>query len=332
MTVNIPNIEGSMWNIETKTAEIAAEMVAQPQTVVVKLNNEGPCAETLGVYSLLDMLCEKFSYPKNQVVIYTRNQLESHPEYNIKIQPPLYVEAAQDFIIANQHNFADKGFDNDFKHFGLFIGRSNFLRLWISSQIHKDYLDQTMFTFHYDRHVDFHQDQLGIEKLLTHNFSDSQFDDAVSLIKNSPFKLDDVVNEYPVLVPAHFNIAKVYNKFLVEIVCETYFSGKSFYPTEKTWRPIILKTPFIVQGPANYYNNLRKLGFKTFNRFWDEGWSEDPFDCQPAEIIKIVDRISKMSVAELKDMHSRMQPTLDHNYNVFMNMKSSDFNRVFDYE
>lgn len=332
MTVNIPNNDGSMWNIETKTAEIIAEMVAKQDNVVVKLNNEGPCAESLGVYKLLDMLCEKFNYPKNQVTIHTRNQLETHPEYNIKRLPPLYVYEAQDFILANQHNFSAKEFNEDFKHFGLFIGRSNFLRLWISSQIHQHYLDKTLFTFHYDRNLDFHQDQLGLDKLLTYNFSSNQLNDAVALVNDSPIKTDDQVNEYPVLVPAHFNIAKVYHRFFIEIICETYFTGKSFYPTEKIWRPIILKTPFIVQGPANYYNNLRKLGFKTFHDFWDEGWGEDPFDCQLAEIIKIVDRISRLSVAELKYMHDDMQPILEHNYNVFMNLDPSDFNRVFDYE
>lgn len=332
MTINIPNTEGSMWNIETKAAEIAAEMVAQKVNVIVKLNNEGPCAESLGVFKMLDMLCEKFNYPRNQVTIHTRNQLESHPEYQIKIQPPLYVPEAQDFILKNQHNFVNKDFGPDFKHFGLFIGRSNALRLWISSQIHRHHLDKTLFTFHYDRNVDFHRDQLGLDQLLTYNFSSDQLNDATALVNNSPIKIDDQVDTYPVLVPAHFNIAKVYHRFFIEIICETYFTGRSFYPTEKMWRPIILKTPFIIQGPQNYYNNLKRLGFKTFHDFWDEGWGEDPYDCQLPEILKIVDHISQLPVEELKYMHDDMQPILEHNYNVFMNLDTRDFNRVFNYE
>ena len=63
-----------------------------------------------------------------------------------------------------------------------------------------------------------------------------------------------------------------YTRFNVELVCETYTLGETFFPTEKTIRPIVGNRPFIVYGPANYLNNLRQRGFRTFESLWDESY------------------------------------------------------------
>ena len=125
------------------------------------------------------------------------------------------------------------------------------------------------------------------------------------------------------------NIAKVYHKFFVEIVAETYSTGKTFYPTEKIWRPILLKTPFIVQGPQNYLENLKKLGFKTFDRWWNENYSLNTYDYQLVEISKVLKEISKWSCEDMRRVYSEMEDTLEHNYNVMMNLKNEDFVEAF---
>ena len=63
-----------------------------------------------------------------------------------------------------------------------------------------------------------------------------------------------------------------YHKFDVELVAETMTMGTTFYPTEKTARPIMGMKPFVVYGPKNYLTNLKKIGFKTFDSVWDEDY------------------------------------------------------------
>ena len=90
-----------------------------------------------------------------------------------------------------------------------------------------------------------------------------------------------------------------------------------------------MRTPFIVQGPQNLIPNLRRLGFETFHEFWDEGYSEDPPDCQVRAIITTVQTLAKKTRKELEDMYSAMLPKLEHNRNLLEGLKANDFNRTF---
>ena len=65
-----------------------------------------------------------------------------------------------------------------------------------------------------------------------------------------------------------------YPRFNVELVCETYTLGETFFPTEKTIRPMVGNRPFIVYGPVGYLSNLQQRGFLTFNTLWDESYDQ----------------------------------------------------------
>jgi hypothetical protein len=71
------------------------------------------------------------------------------------------------------------------------------------------------------------------------------------------------------------------------------------------------------------------LGFETFHEFWNEGYSEDPSDCQVRAIITIVQTLANKTPKELEDMYTAMLPKLEHNRNLLKGLKASDFNRVF---
>lgn len=324
----LPNIDSKIWNIEDRTADII-DLMVHKKPVDISLNGEGPCCETLGLYHLLDKLCEKFRYAKSDVTIVTCNQLEHHDQYLIVKMSPLYIPETQKFVTDNQKIFLDKTFDNQFKKFGMFIGRSNHLRLQMASRMYCNYKDQTMLTFYYDRYSDFHREHLGFDDLLKIGHYDQDLDNAIELIKQSPLKIKDAEESWPILVPTHMNIAKLYHQIFLEIVCETYFTGNTFYPTEKIWRPLALKTPFIIQGPRDYYNNLRRLGFRTFHQWWDEGFGEDPYDCQAESIFHVIEKINNMTQDELQQIHNEMKPTLEHNYNLLMSLDPKKFKEIF---
>lgn len=324
--IKLPNIDGKIWNIEYQLINMIHEMDSTGQ-IIISLNKEGPCAHTLGLYSLLDSLCNQRKYDKHKIKIFTHNQLEQHSEYQIIKCAPLYVDSIQNFMSNNQ--FPNKLFGKDFKHFALFIGRSNWIRLWMSAQLRYHYKDKLIQTFHYDSSLDFHIDHLGFDQLCRYKTHPDQLDGVLDLIQASPITINDLVSEYPIITPEHYSIAKVYHKFFVEVVCETYFTGNSFYPTEKIWRPIAMKTPFIIQGPKNYYKNLQHVGFRTFDRWWDEGFTEDEYSYQPNEIFKILKNLSQLSVEELEGLYIDMKDTLEHNYQVLMSLKNKDFARLF---
>jgi hypothetical protein len=143
------------------------------------------------------------------------------------------------------------------------------------------------------------------------------------LLAATPIKFDNIT-QYPVdgrkVEMPSLNLASKYADFFVEIVCETYTVGTTFFPTEKIWRPIMCKTPFIVQGPSEFLANLKVLGIKTFDKWWDESYDYQVGKTKIESIIKIIDFLSLKTVQELKIMYNEMLPILEHNYNVLMNL------------
>lgn len=328
--IELANIDGKIWDIEYKIVDIVST-VSSYGNCVVDLNFEGPCAESLGLYDLLDHVCDRFAFEKTQFEIVTCNQVESHPEYKITILPPLYVKETQDFYRSNRDKFVDKSFI-DIKPIGIFIGRSNFLRLQLASEIDRKYHDRAELTFHYDSTLDFHRPHCGIEDQIYRGAVKDQVLNSLDFLYRCPKKFPEEKVSYPILTPSHLDICQYYHGFFCEVVCETYFRGKSFYPTEKIWRPLLMKTPFIVQGPMYFLDNLKKLGFKTFNHWWDEGYQHDPYDYQPTAVMEIVEKIMSMTSQELQQMHEEMLPTLQHNHDRFMELSNSEFLKAFGYQ
>lgn len=62
----------------------------------------------------------------------------------------------------------------------------------------------------------------------------------------------------------------VYRRSMVSYVCETNgadWGGPDEFITEKTYRPIIHRSPFVVQGGTQTLHWLRRQGFNVFDRF-----------------------------------------------------------------
>jgi hypothetical protein len=105
----------------------------------------------------------------------------------------------------------------------------------------------------------------------------------------------------------------LYNKIFVDVVVESHVLGQTFFPTEKTWRPIVLGKPFILFGSCNYLAYLRQMGFETFWEHWDESY--DGFD-GPGRLLKIyqlLDYIGSMSADQRNQLWQDIQPIIEHN-------------------
>lgn len=68
------------------------------------------------------------------------------------------------------------------------------------------------------------------------------------------------------------DLVRHYAKFAVEIVCETYCAGQTFFVTEKTIRPLTQSKAMLVFGPMRFLSGLRNLGFRTWHDIWDESY------------------------------------------------------------
>lgn len=285
------------------------------------MSSEGPCLTHLKFYDTLDDLCDRFQFDKDLIEIESSNLCEAHPRYRVRRNMNFW---ELEKVTQNGAQSCEKVFSNGFKHFGHFVGHANKYRIELASYLRYQHGNSALQSFHCDRRSDYHREFLGIEDMI-HNGKDKKtIDMAIDLIYDAPIKLDPV-SQYPILQPANFQVSKYYKDFFVEIVCLSFFSGRVFYIDEKIWRPILLKTPFMVQGPQNFIRNLQKIGFKTFDSWWDEGYSEDPDDCQTGAIMRNCDMLAGLGITELKRMYEEMQPILEHNFNRLFEIQKNDF-------
>ena len=95
------------------------------------------------------------------------------------------------------------------------------------------------------------------------------------------------------------------------------YSGNSIFLTEKTFRPVIHKHPFILVSTANSLTHLKKLGYKTFSPYINEHYDtiendEDRFNAVWAE----VERLCAFTDAEWLEWQNGIVDIVNYNYEV----------------
>lgn len=107
---------------------------------------------------------------------------------------------------------------------------------------------------------------------------------------------------------------------LWHIVSETIFYDEKLHLTEKIFKPIASRRPFILAGAVNNLEYLRSYGFKTFDRWIDESYDKEPDNHKRiCMIVAELAKLCKLNHSQLRDMHKEMQPILEYNFEHFYN-------------
>ena len=107
---------------------------------------------------------------------------------------------------------------------------------------------------------------------------------------------------------------KEYEETFFSIVGETNAEKNYLFITEKTAKPIMNLHPFFIVGSPYTLKYLQKIGFKTFNNFWDESYDNEPnFKLRCDMIINEVKKLCNKSQQELIDLIKNMEDILIYN-------------------
>jgi hypothetical protein len=94
--------------------------------------------------------------------------------------------------------------------------------------------------------------------------------------------------------------------------------------SEKTLIPLMQHKPFVITTGPNYIKNLKKNGFKTFDKWWDESYDEIIDNKERIlAVLDIVKYINNKSISELESMKNEMKPILFHNKLQYKKMKEN---------
>jgi len=104
----------------------------------------------------------------------------------------------------------------------------------------------------------------------------------------------------------------------LHVVAETMIDR--VHLTEKIFKPMVLKQPFVLLCGSGALKYLRSYGFKTFKDFWSEDYDNIVDEDQRLQAVAdIVNRVADMDLDECEAMREKMKPILEHNYNWFYN-------------
>jgi len=145
--------------------------------------------------------------------------------------------------------------------------------------------------------------------------------------------LTEIYNQLPLVLDSNnfdrfpveedmISTAKWYDQSYISIASETNFENNIIHMTEKTIKPILFKQPFIIIGPQYTLNSLKKLGFKTFDKFWDESY--DNIENNKERFLKIMEvcnNIASWDERELFKFVKRSAEITEYNFKVMQSLK-----------
>lgn len=193
------------------------------------------------------------------------------------------------------------------KKFAALYGRHDIYRLKFFRHLYNNYKDQSFLAFN------------SIAGDYNTRFS-KEFEDDINWYKeNCPVFLDfKQPNNWVPYGESLDTIGAHYNNYFIEIAAETDFYTNQFF-TEKTVKNFYLGKPFLLWSGVNSLARLRDEGFRTFAPYLDESYDnicniQDRF----MAIIKEIDRLARMPMQELADMHLALRDTFEYNRTFFV--------------
>ena len=154
-----------------------------------------------------------------------------------------------------------------------------------------------------------------IFKFLKENYENDSY------LSFAPTKTDDLDHCYLDYVPntafgnmSHAWPSEFQLKSFCNIVTESMWYSGPIHITEKTDKCFSAGQPFVLVSGPHYLKKLKELGFKTFDKWWDESYDDEvKYPKRISKIKQIIDTIANLSISECESIYLEMIPTLIHN-------------------
>ncbi len=241
----------------------------------------------------INNLCQKYTFEKDDIILITSN-LIGFTNYNFTLIQYNYFGNHINFLpmskldkidLKNYQNNYNKFLNNKNKlHFLCFNGMPRFNRILMFNELNEN------------------------EKLIGKSITTLR-----SSEKNYYYDIPNW-NIRKLSAGASLNIQAHLDCFL-NIVTETLVDIDSIFLSEKTYKPIYMCQPFIIFGNPHSLKKLKELGYKTFDKWWDESYDvELDINDRFKKIICILEEIAEWDMDKCFSIKQEMQDILIHNY------------------
>tara|TARA_B110000858_G_scaffold190067_1_gene237545 strand:+ start:7121 stop:8632 length:1512 start_codon:yes stop_codon:yes gene_type:complete len=149
----------------------------------------------------------------------------------------------------------------------------------------------------------------------THNYEDRKvFFEQYDFSKNYVLDKEDFYENFATSLPTD-----LHKRTFAPVVTETLKGNNEIFFSEKTYRPIYCAQPFFILGNRGQIGRLRELGYKTFGKWWDESYDEQPtWQTRFTALSKTLEEVAHLTPSDLHTIQKEMEETLIHNFNLLM--------------
>lgn len=136
----------------------------------------------------------------------------------------------------------------------------------------------------------------------------------------------DLGDQYLMTDPLPFDH---YRECFCYIISESLFAYPFGHFADKTITSIKCFRPFILLSTPHTLEYMKKLGFKTFNDFWDESYdAEEDHKIRFKKILELIDYIDQLTIEQCQDIYEKMIPILEHNHKMLNNFSFKKFKPI----
>ena len=127
-----------------------------------------------------------------------------------------------------------------------------------------------------------------------------------------------IIDNEKVLGSASADIPRCTNDSLWHIVTETVFYYDKLHLTEKIFKPIVMKQPFMLLGAVGNLAYLKSYGFKTFDGIIDESYDTIiDNDARTEAVVAQIAWYCALSIEEKRSVMEAIAPIVEYNFHHF---------------
>jgi hypothetical protein len=264
---------GDAWSNRQEVESLLCSALPQ-QEIVLDFLLEGASLVSIGLFDLLNTYCANTGRSKKSIKIINYPNLAEHTDYENLTNPYNHC-----LTIAKIYWQEPVPPESNAKKFAYFLGRRTIARSYILYDLYHNFENFFLLSSMKNRgHPPWIQAPMGINLEKTeHWMTNNEYEKFRAWYDCCPINSIDghsVRDHYDPNQNIHTDLLQHYDKFCIELVTETYTIGNTFFPTEKTFRPLMAVRPILVYGPPNFLQRLRDMGFETWSSCWDESYDK----------------------------------------------------------
>lgn len=140
-------------------------------------------------------------------------------------------------------------------------------------------------------------------------------DDLAQIESKLPLVLDTADHKLNLMYDEFDSTLQFYNDSLVNLIAETNFFTNIVHLTEKSYKPIIYKQPFVMFAAMGSLKALKEQGFKTFDTLWNESYDNEPDHTQRFfKVLDLIKEICSWSDEKKLEVSAKAKNIVDYNY------------------